>query len=61
MSELQKHVRDRLAWHKAPVYVFWLQENEDFPKTGSGKIMKFVLQKRGEELRKIGNKVRTKL
>ncbi|TVY26056.1 putative acyl-CoA synthetase [Lachnellula hyalina] len=49
-EELAKFVRETLGWHKAPVHVFWLSVDEDFPKTGSGKIKKHVLKEKGAEL-----------
>ncbi|TVY93943.1 putative acyl-CoA synthetase, partial [Lachnellula willkommii] len=49
-EELARFARETLGWHKAPVHVFWLREDEDFPKTGSGKIKKHVLKERGTEL-----------
>lgn len=49
---LREFVRQTLGWHKAPVHVFWLGQDEDFPKTGSGKIKKHVLKEQGEELLK---------
>lgn len=44
---LRAFVRERLGWHKAPVYVWWLDEGEDFPKTGSGKIKNMCLEIEG--------------
>lgn len=49
VEELRDFVRKTLGWHKAPVHVFWLEEGEDFPKTGSGKIQKHVLRTLGEQ------------
>lgn len=44
LQTLRSFVHESLGWHKAPVRIFWLGEDEDFPKTGSGKIMKHVLR-----------------
>jgi long-chain acyl-CoA synthetase len=51
-SQLQEFVRETLGWHKAPTHVWWLGPDEDFPKTGSGKIKKIVLKEKGETLLK---------
>ncbi|TVY32606.1 putative acyl-CoA synthetase [Lachnellula occidentalis] len=56
-EELGKFVRKTLGWHKAPVHVFWLRADEDFPKIGSGKIKKHVLKERGAELIRKGMRV----
>lgn len=49
-EELGKFVRETLGWHKAPVHIFWLRGDEEFPKTGSGKIKKHILKEMGTEL-----------
>ncbi|OCT45932.1 putative acyl-CoA synthetase YngI [Cladophialophora carrionii] len=56
-SEINHFVRQSLGSHKAPKYVFWIGDEgvgNDFPKTGSGKIMKHVLRDVGERLVKQG-------
>ena len=47
---LRDFVRQTLAWHKAPEHVFWLKEDEEFPKTDSGKIKKHALKEKAEWL-----------
>ncbi len=50
-------MRKSLGGHKAPRYVFWIGDDgvgSEFPKTGSGKIMKHVLRESGERLVKAG-------
>ncbi|KAK3115556.1 hypothetical protein LTR53_004964 [Teratosphaeriaceae sp. CCFEE 6253] len=47
-AEIAVWVRETLGRHKAPEHVFWLGERGvggDFPKTGSGKLQKHILQK----------------
>ena len=51
-EDLRSFVRDALGWHKAPVHIFWLEPNVDFPKTGSGKIKKYELKAHGENILK---------
>ncbi|PVH72829.1 acetyl-CoA synthetase-like protein [Cadophora sp. DSE1049] len=46
---LRDFVRKTLGWHKAPVHIFWLEEGEDFPKTGSGKVQKHILREHGKK------------
>jgi len=46
---IQAYVRGQLSNHLVPKYVFWIDE---FPKTASGKIQKFLLRERGELLLK---------
>ncbi|KAH7385112.1 hypothetical protein BKA64DRAFT_735632 [Cadophora sp. MPI-SDFR-AT-0126] len=46
---LRDFVRQTLGWHKAPVHIFWLEEEEDFPKTGSGKVQKHILREQGKD------------
>ncbi|KAG6066380.1 hypothetical protein E4U33_005600 [Claviceps sp. LM78 group G4] len=49
MREVRDWVRGRLSSHLVPKYVFWVDE---FPKTASGKVQKFVLRewvRRGED------------
>ncbi|KAI0515106.1 acetyl-CoA synthetase-like protein [Xylaria bambusicola] len=50
-EEIRAWVRRELAYHKAPVHVFWVGKGgslESFPVTGSGKVQK-------EKLREIAN------
>jgi long-chain acyl-CoA synthetase len=49
-EKLREFVRQTLGWHKAPLHVFWLQPDEDFPKTGSGKIKKHILKEMGAKM-----------
>jgi acyl-CoA synthetase (AMP-forming)/AMP-acid ligase II len=52
-EELRQWVRQTLARHKAPKYVFWIGDSEvghDFPKTGSGKHQKHLLRDIGNKL-----------
>jgi long-chain acyl-CoA synthetase len=49
LQEVQEFVRKKLARHKAPIHVFWLEPGEEFPKTGSGKIQKHILRRMGLE------------
>ncbi|QMW34242.1 hypothetical protein G4B84_009708 [Aspergillus flavus NRRL3357] len=38
-EEVQGWVRETLAWHKTPVYIFWIGDPgvaDDFPRTGTG-------------------------
>ncbi|KAI1423472.1 long-chain-fatty-acid-CoA ligase [Xylaria sp. FL1777] len=54
-SKVQAWVREQLAYHKAPVHIFWVGEGSDlqnFPLTGSGKVQK-------EALREIANSLIT--
>ncbi|KAK3116595.1 hypothetical protein LTR53_002893 [Teratosphaeriaceae sp. CCFEE 6253] len=47
-AEIAVWVRETLGRHKAPEHVFWLGDRGvggDFPKTGSGKLQKHILQK----------------
>ncbi|KAJ9606279.1 hypothetical protein H2200_009240 [Cladophialophora chaetospira] len=56
-TKINGFVRRSLGSHKAPRYVFWIGDegvDDDFPKTGSGKIMKHVLRDVGERLVKEG-------
>ncbi|KAG4435289.1 hypothetical protein IFR05_009215 [Cadophora sp. M221] len=46
-EQLREFVRKSLGWHKAPVHIFWLEQGEDFPKTGSGKVQKHILRAQG--------------
>ncbi|KAI0444513.1 hypothetical protein F4803DRAFT_511570 [Xylaria telfairii] len=50
-EEVRAWVRERLAYHKAPVHIFWVGKGgslESFPVTGSGKIQK-------DKLREVAN------
>ncbi|KAI0973311.1 acetyl-CoA synthetase-like protein [Xylaria arbuscula] len=50
-EDIRAWVRERLAYHKAPVHIFWVGEGgslRSFPLTGSGKVQK-------ERLREIAN------
>ncbi|KAH7124861.1 hypothetical protein B0J13DRAFT_149634 [Dactylonectria estremocensis] len=50
---LRQFVSEKLGRHKAPQHIFWTGDpgvGDDFPKTGSGKIQKHVLQKIGNDL-----------
>ena len=51
VSEVREWVKTRLSHHLVPKYVFWVDE---YPKTASGKIQKFILRKTGEEWLKEG-------
>ena len=56
-KEINNFVRKSLGSHKAPRYVFWIGDEgagSEFPKTGSGKIMKHILRDVGEKLVKEG-------
>lgn len=46
-KELRDWVREKLSGHLVPKYIFW---TEDYPKTASGKIQKFVLRAEGINL-----------
>jgi acyl-CoA synthetase (AMP-forming)/AMP-acid ligase II len=50
-EELRTWVRERLSNHLVPKYIFWTQE---YPKTASGKIQKFILREDGIRLAKQG-------
>ena len=60
LDKLREFVRQVLGRHKAPVHAFWLEEEEDFPKTGSGKIQRYVLKEQAKQRLKRG-KVMSKL
>ncbi|KAB8222328.1 hypothetical protein BDV33DRAFT_229606 [Aspergillus novoparasiticus] len=52
-QEVQGWVRETLAWHKTPVYIFWIGDPgvmDDFPRTGTGKHQKHIMKKIGERL-----------
>ncbi|KIW83094.1 hypothetical protein Z517_02337 [Fonsecaea pedrosoi CBS 271.37] len=56
-KEVNNWVRKSLGSHKAPKYVFWIGDEgvgDEFPKTGSGKIMKHILRDIGERLVQMG-------
>lgn len=56
-SEVGAWVQETLGRHKAPKHVFWIGDRgvgEDFPKTGSGKHQKHILQEIGSRLLKQG-------
>ncbi len=46
-EDVKDYCRGKIAWHKIPKYVFFLDE---FPMTASGKIQKFKLREMGAEL-----------
>ena len=48
-EELREWVGERLGRHLRPKYIFWVGKGA-FPKTASGKIMKFLLRDRAREL-----------
>lgn len=55
-EQIREWVREKLARHKAPQYVFWLghqdgpgRGRQEMPKTGSGKVMKHVLRRWAED------------
>jgi acyl-CoA synthetase (AMP-forming)/AMP-acid ligase II len=47
-DELRDWVRADLAWHKAPVHIWWFGDAivglDEIPQTGSGKVKKHVLR-----------------
>lgn len=52
-EDIREWVRMTLGRHKAPAHVFWLGEDgipDTIPLTGSGKVRKFELAKRAEQL-----------
>ncbi|KAF2220764.1 hypothetical protein BDZ85DRAFT_267108 [Elsinoe ampelina] len=52
-DELRVWVREKLGWHKAPQYVFWMGEKgvpAEIPVTGSGKVKKYEMRKLAEAL-----------
>lgn len=52
-QELRQFVGEKLGRHKSPKHILWLGDEgvgDDFPKTGSGKIQKHVLQKIGNAI-----------
>ncbi|KAE8142337.1 hypothetical protein BDV38DRAFT_295124 [Aspergillus pseudotamarii] len=58
-EEVQSWVRETLAWHKAPVHIFWIGEPgvaDDFPRTGSGKHQKHTMKGIGERLIAVKNR-----
>jgi acyl-CoA synthetase (AMP-forming)/AMP-acid ligase II len=46
-EEVREWVRTRLSSHLVPKYVFWVEE---YPKTASGKIQKYILREMAGEL-----------
>jgi acyl-coenzyme A synthetase/AMP-(fatty) acid ligase len=46
IKEVRDWVRERLSRHLVPKFVFFV---DDYPKTASGKIQKFVLKKMAEQ------------
>jgi long-chain acyl-CoA synthetase len=58
---IREFVRQTLGWHKAPLHVFWLRNDEDFPRTGSGKIKKHVLSLQGQEILKKASQTTARL
>ena len=53
-TEVRQWVMEKLSGHLVPKYVFFV---EGYPKTASGKIMKYVLREDGERLVKEGKGV----
>ncbi|KAF8429194.1 acyl-CoA synthetase/AMP-acid ligase-like protein II [Tirmania nivea] len=53
-AEVREWVMEKLSGHLVPKYVFFV---ETYPKTASGKIMKYVLREEGERLVKEGKGV----
>jgi len=52
-EDIREWVRMTLGRHKAPAHIFWLGEDgipASIPLTGSGKVRKFELAKRAEQL-----------
>ena len=50
-EEVREWVRSKLSHHLVPKYVFWVDE---YPKTASGKIQKFLLREVGIKMLKEG-------
>ncbi|KAF2482704.1 hypothetical protein BDY17DRAFT_299029 [Neohortaea acidophila] len=50
-KEVRDWVREKLSGHLVPKYVFWV---DDYPRTASGKIQKFILREQGVGLLKEG-------
>ncbi len=46
-SDIREHVRNTLAHYKVPKYIFYV---DDYPKTASGKIQKYLLARKGEKI-----------
>jgi TBC1 domain family member 8/9 len=46
-DEVREWVRGQLSHHLVPKYVFWVDE---YPKTSSGKIQKFIMRDEGKKL-----------
>ena len=46
-EEVQEFCKGQIARYKIPKYVFFV---DDYPKTGSGKVMKYKLREMGKEL-----------
>ncbi|KAK7403707.1 hypothetical protein QQX98_010510 [Neonectria punicea] len=60
--EVRKFVSEKLGRHKAPQFTFWIGDpgvGNDFPKTGSGKVKKHIMQNIGNEL--VGKRAVSKL
>ncbi|ETN40855.1 uncharacterized protein HMPREF1541_05135 [Cyphellophora europaea CBS 101466] len=53
-AEVRDWVREKLSHHLVPKYVFWVDE---YPKTASGKIQKFLLRDVGKKLLEEGQGV----
>ncbi|KAJ5689475.1 hypothetical protein N7462_003867 [Penicillium macrosclerotiorum] len=49
-EEIRQWVRERLSHHLVPKHIFFLGQNEAFPKTASGKIQKFKLRDKAIQL-----------
>lgn len=46
-QDIRNYVRDKLARHKVPSYVYFIDE---FPMTASGKIQKYILREKAKEI-----------
>ena len=46
-NEIRELIRKNLAHYKVPKYIFYV---DDYPKTSSGKIQKYLLVKKGEAI-----------
>ncbi|BDD59538.1 hypothetical protein MAP00_004736 [Monascus purpureus] len=54
-QQIREWVREKLSNHLVPKYVFFLSDSSLFPKTASGKIQKFKLEKTAIKLLKDGS------
>jgi acyl-coenzyme A synthetase/AMP-(fatty) acid ligase len=50
-DEVRSWVRGNLSHHLVPKYVFWVEE---YPKTASGKIQKYILREMGVQFLRAG-------